>query len=68
MNDILLFSVFNGQESNISDKVQIKISNNLSHNSACGMWGIRVGVQIFKREFHTYIPLDSVKIEFLFYM
>ena len=68
MNDILLFSVFNGQESNISDKIQIKISNNLSPNSACGVWGIRVGVQIFMRELHTYIPLDSVKIEFLFYM
>ena len=26
--------------------------------NACGVWGVRIGVQVFRREFHTYIHLD----------
>ena len=26
--------------------------------NACGVWGVRVGVQVFRREFHTHIYLD----------
>ena len=26
--------------------------------SACGVWGIRVGIQVSRREFHTHIHLD----------
>ena len=29
------------------------------------MWGERTEVQVSRREFHTYIYLDKVKIEFL---
>ena len=35
---------------------------------ACGMWGARVRVQVFKREFHTHIHLDYARIEFLSYI
>ena len=30
----------------------------------CGVWGIKAGVQVSKREFHTHIHLDYVKVEF----
>ena len=33
--------------------------------SACGVWGIKTDVQVFKGEFHTYIHLNYVKVEFL---
>ena len=26
--------------------------------NACGVWGVRVGVQVSRREFHTYIHLN----------
>ena len=26
--------------------------------SACGVWGVRAGVQVSRREFHTHINLD----------
>ena len=26
--------------------------------SDCGVWGVRVGIQVFKRKFHTHIHLD----------
>ena len=26
----------------------------------CGVWGVRAGIQIFRREFHTHIHLGSV--------
>ena len=29
------------------------------------MWGARVGIQVFKRELHTYIHLDYVRVKFL---
>ena len=29
------------------------------------MWGARVGIQVFKREFHTYIHLDYARVKFL---
>ena len=28
------------------------------------MWGVRVGVQVSRRELHTHIQLDYVRIEF----
>ena len=30
--------------------------------NACGVWGARVEIQVFKREFHTYIHLDLVRV------
>jgi len=33
--------------------------------NACGVWGARVKIQVFKREFHTYIHLNYSRIEFL---
>ena len=33
---------------------------------ACWVWGVRVEVQVSIKEFHTYIHLDYVIIEFLF--
>ena len=33
--------------------------------SAYGMWGVRAGVQVSRRELHTYIHLDYVRVEFL---
>ena len=68
VNGILLFSVFSRQKSNISDKVQIKTGNNLSPNSACGVWEIRVKVQIFRKKLYTHIHLDQAKVEFLSYI
>ena len=32
------------------------------------MWGVRVRVQVSKREFHTHIYLNYVRIEFLSYI
>ena len=34
--------------------------------SAYGVWGVRVGVQVSRRELHTYIHLDYVRVEFLY--
>ena len=36
--------------------------------SACGMWEVRAGVQVFRRELHTNIHLDQVRVEFLSYI
>ena len=36
--------------------------------SACRIWGINVGVQVSRKEFHTYIHVDYVRVEFLFYI
>ena len=33
--------------------------------SACGVWGVRAGVQVTRRELHTYIHLNWVRVEFL---
>ena len=33
--------------------------------SACGVWRASVRVQVFRREFHTHIHLDYVRIKFL---
>ena len=33
--------------------------------SACGVWRVRAEIQFFKRELHTYIHLDYVKVKFL---
>ena len=35
--------------------------------SVCEMWGVRVGIQVFKRELHTHIHLDYAKVEILSY-
>ena len=32
--------------------------------SACGVWEVRAGVQVFKREFHIHIHLDYVRVEY----
>ena len=29
------------------------------------MWGVRVGVQVFRRKLHIFIHLDLTKVEFL---
>ena len=29
------------------------------------MWGIRVEVQVYKRELHTHIHIDYIRVEFL---
>ena len=34
--------------------------------SACGVWGERVNVQVSRRETHTHIHLEQVKVEILF--
>ena len=34
--------------------------------NASGVWRPRVGVQVSKREFHTYIYLDYVSVEFIY--
>ena len=31
--------------------------------SACGVSRVRVGIQVFKRELHTYIHLDYTRLE-----
>ena len=36
--------------------------------SACRIWGIKAGVQVPRREFHTYIHVDYARVEFLFYI
>ena len=33
--------------------------------SSCRMWRARVGIQVFRRKFHTHIHLDQVRIKFL---
>ena len=33
--------------------------------SACEVWEKRTGIQVSKREFHTYIHLDYVKVKIL---
>ena len=33
--------------------------------SVCTVWGVRVGVQIFRRELHTHIYLHYVRMKFL---
>ena len=33
--------------------------------SACEVWGVRVGVQVSKREIYTHIHLDYIKVEIL---
>ena len=32
--------------------------------SACGVWGVRAGVQVSKRELHTHIHLNQTRVEF----
>ena len=32
--------------------------------SACGVWGVRAGIQVSRRELHTHIHLDYVRVEF----
>ena len=32
--------------------------------SACGVWGIRVGVQVSRSELHTHIHLNYIIVEF----
>ena len=34
-------------------------------NCACGVWEARVEIQVSRREFHTHIHLDYVKVKFL---
>ena len=34
--------------------------------SACGVWGARVRIQISKRELHTHIHLDYIKVEIIY--
>ena len=36
--------------------------------SVCRIWGIRAGVQVSRKEFHTYIHVDYVRVKFLFYI
>ena len=36
--------------------------------SACGIWGVRVGVQVSRKELHTHIHLNQARLEFLFYI
>ena len=33
-------------------------SGHSTNINACGVWGVRAGVQVFRREFHTHIHLD----------
>ena len=33
--------------------------------SACGVWGVRAGIQVSRRELHTHIHLDYVRVEIL---
>ena len=33
--------------------------------SACEVWGVRVGVQVSKREIYTHIHLDYIEVEIL---
>ena len=33
--------------------------------SDCGVWGVRVGIQVFRRKFHTHRHLDYIRVEFL---
>ena len=32
---------------------------------ACGVWGVRVRVQVSRRDRHTHIHLDYARVEFL---
>ena len=54
-------------------KIRKKLTNFAAHLwcdghstsiSACEVWGVRAGVQVSKREFHTYIHLNQAKVEF----
>ena len=36
--------------------------------NACGVWEIRAGVQVSRREFHTHIHLDYVIAEIISYI
>ena len=33
--------------------------------SACGVWEVRTGIQVFRKDFHTHIRLDYIRVEFL---
>ena len=33
--------------------------------SACGVWGVMIEIQVFRKKFHTHIHLDYVRVEFL---
>ena len=33
--------------------------------NAYEVWGVRVGIQVFRKEFHTYIHLNYIRVEFL---
>ena len=33
--------------------------------SVCRVWGAKVRIQVFKREFHTHIHLKWIRLEFL---
>ena len=33
--------------------------------NACRVWGVKAGVQVFRREFHTYIHLDYIRVEII---
>ena len=33
--------------------------------TTCGVWGARVRVQVFRKEFYTHIHLNYAKLEFL---
>ena len=43
-------------------------SNYFININACGVLGARFGVQVFRREIHTYIHLDYVRVEILSYI
>ena len=52
----------------------LKLNGTIAHHwcsgrstsiSACGVWGVRVGIQASRREFYIYIHLDKAKVEFL---
>ena len=30
--------------------------------NACGVWGVRAEIQVFRRKFHTHIHLDQVGV------
>ena len=31
----------------------------------CGVWGVRAGIQVSRREFHTHIHLDWTRVKLL---
>ena len=47
-------------------KNYMEINWNILIVSACGVWGVRVGIQVSKNKFHTHIYLDYDRVEFLF--